>query len=171
MVEFCKAENATDYLLIEALADTIWREHYIPIVGKAQIDYMLDKFQSAEAIAQQVENGFHYYTMVWKTQAVGYLAIREEQDALFLSKIYIQKSFRGQSIGKQAIHFVEVMAHKFDRDKIRLTVNINNSKAIKAYEKMGFKILRPLVADIGQGFVMDDYEMIKRVDRGKGFMQ
>ncbi|WP_067148092.1 GNAT family N-acetyltransferase [Pseudotamlana agarivorans] len=165
MVEFCKAENATDYILIEALADTIWREHYIPIVGKPQIDYMLDKFQSAEAIAQQVENDFHYYTMVWKTQAVGYLAIREEPDTLFLSKIYILKAFRGQNIGKQAIHFVEDMAGKCDRDKIRLTVNINNKNAISAYENMGFKIVRPLVADIGQGFVMDDYEMSKRVDR------
>ncbi|OBQ52907.1 GNAT family N-acetyltransferase [Tamlana sp. s12] len=165
MVEFCNAENTTDYILIEGLADIIWREHYIPIVGKPQIDYMLDKFQSAEAIAQQVENGFQYYTMVWKTRAVGYLAIREEPDALFLSKIYILKTFRGQNIGKQAIYFVESMARKCDRDKMRLTVNIHNSNAIKAYENMGFNIVRPLVVDIGQGFVMDDYEMSKRVDR------
>ena len=50
MINIKSANTISDYQQIESLADTIWREHYIPIVGKPQIDYMLDKFQSLRAI-------------------------------------------------------------------------------------------------------------------------
>ena len=33
------------------LAEAIWREYYTPIIGEAQVAYMLEHFQSAEAIA------------------------------------------------------------------------------------------------------------------------
>ena len=41
------------------------------------------------------------------------------------------------------------------------TVNLNNINAIKTYEKLGFINAGPVVADIGNGFVMDDFEMKK----------
>lgn len=44
-----------------------------------------------------------------------------------------------------------------------LTVNKNNVKAIRAYEKTGFKNIGSLVQDIGNGFVMDDYKMEQTV--------
>ncbi len=43
------------------------------------------------------------------------------------------------------------------------TVNKNNSLAIRAYEKLGFENLGSIVADIGNGFVIDDYRMEKRI--------
>ena len=42
-----------------------------------------------------------------------------------------------------------------------LTVNRGNAKAIRAYERNGFKVVRTQVTDIGNGFVMDDYVMEK----------
>ncbi len=35
------------------------------------------------------------------------------------------------------------------------------SQAIRAYERNGFRTVRSQVADIGRGFVMDDYVMEK----------
>ena len=57
--------------------------------------------------------------------------------------------------------FIESKAKHYQLKTIRLTVNINNVNAIKAYEKLGFKNVGPLVTDIGNGFVMDDYQMEK----------
>jgi ribosomal protein S18 acetylase RimI-like enzyme len=45
--------------------------------------------------------------------------------------------------------------------KIWLTVNRNNSNSIKTYESLGFVKSRTQIADIGEGFVMDDYIMEK----------
>ncbi|MBU2951795.1 GNAT family N-acetyltransferase [Tamlana agarivorans] len=160
MTTYILAENPSHYLEIETLANIIWREHYIPIVGKAQVDYMLDKFQSAEAIQNQVNNDYLYYMVSYNNTAVGYFAILKETKSLFLSKFYILSDFRNKGIGKKTMEFIEAKALAFQLNKIRLTVNINNTNAIIAYEKFGFKKIGPLVADIGSGFVMDDYEMV-----------
>ena len=163
MIEITIANTAQDYLQIETLADTIWREHYIPIVGKPQIDYMLDKFQSAKAIEKQIEDGFEYFILNYDDIPVGYISIKQETDTLFLSKIYVLSSYRRKKIGKSAMLFTEEKAKTYQLKNIRLTVNINNTNSIKAYEKLGFKNVGPTVADIGNGFVMDDYEMVKEL--------
>jgi GNAT superfamily N-acetyltransferase len=161
-IEITIANTTANYQQIETLADTIWREHYIPIVGKPQIDYMLDKFQSAKAIENQVKNeGFEYFVLTYDSITVGYISIKQEINALFLSKIYVLSSFRDKKIGKAAMQFIEQKAKVYQLEIIRLTVNINNINAIKTYEKLGFINAGPVVADIGNGFVMDDFEMKK----------
>jgi ribosomal protein S18 acetylase RimI-like enzyme len=164
MINITVANTASDYKNIAVLANVIWREHYIPIVGKPQIDYMLQKFQSASAIEKQVEEGYAYFTIYYEETAVGYISIKQEENALFLSKIYVLSSHRGKKIGKAAMQFVENKAKSDELKRIRLTVNVNNTNAIKAYEKLGFINVGPLVTDIGNGFVMDDYQMIKEVN-------
>ena len=124
---------------------------------------MLDKFQSAKAIEKQVEEGFEYFFLIYYGTPVGYMSIKQEVKALFLSKLYILSSYRGKKIGKTAMPFIENKVKAYNLERIRLTVNKNNSNAIKAYEKLGFVNVRPLVTDIGNGFVMDDYEMVKKV--------
>ena len=163
MINIKAANTISDYKNIADIADVIWREHYIPIVGKPQIDYMLQKFQSASAIEKQVEDGFEYFTIYFEDTAVGYLSLKQEENTIFLSKIYVLSSHRGKKIGKAAMQFVENKAKTYQKERIRLTVNINNTNAIKAYEKLGFINVGTLVADIGNGFVMDDYQMVKEI--------
>ena len=163
MINIKAANTISDYKNIADIAEVIWREHYIPIVGKPQIDYMLQKFQSASAIEKQVEDGFEYFTIYFEDTAIGYLSIKQEEKALFLSKIYVLTSHRGKKIGKAAMQFVENKTKIYQKERIRLTVNINNTNAIKAYEKLGFINVGTLVADIGNGFVMDDYQMVKEI--------
>jgi len=161
MIKIDVATTIQDFLKIESLADAIWREHYIPIIGKSQIDYMLDKFQSAKAIEKQVKSGFDYFTIFYNNIPVGYMSIKQETNALFLSKIYILSNYRGKKIGKKAMQFIEHKAKIYELKNIRLTVNIHNTDSIKAYEKLGFSNVGPIVSDIGNGFIMDDFEMIK----------
>lgn len=33
---------------LEKLAKEIWNQHFVPIIGQDQVDYMLNKFQSFE---------------------------------------------------------------------------------------------------------------------------
>ena len=44
-----------------------------------------------------------------------------------------------------------------------LNVNKYNEKAIAFYNKNGFEIVKEEVIDIGNGFVMDDYEFEKKL--------
>ncbi len=161
MIEFVKASSERHFKIIETLGDIIWHEHYTPIIGKDQIDYMLSKFQSKEAIAHQILDDYEYYMLQFKDENIGYLSIKKEDDNLFISKLYILKSYRGKSFGKQAMSFIENKARELNCESISLTVNKNNSDSINTYEKLGFKNLGAIIMDIGNGFVMDDYRMVK----------
>jgi GTP cyclohydrolase I len=42
--------NESKIEIVEKLACEICNEHFVPIIGKAQVDYMLEKFQSKTAV-------------------------------------------------------------------------------------------------------------------------
>lgn len=148
---------------IESLAYKIWYEYYIPIIGKSQVDYMLEKFQSSIAIKEQINNGFLYFVSEHDNVPVGYMSVNIHDDALFLSKFYVRKVDRGKGYGKKMIEYLESLTKDKNLNKISLTVNKYNTRSIKMYEKFGFSICNTIVQDIGKGFVMDDYQMEKSV--------
>ena len=161
MTTFLKAKNKKAYAVIAQLADRIWREHYTPIIGTAQVNYMVTKFQSVEAIAEQVKEGVQYYLIFYNSQPAGYFAFEKKDKELFLSKFYVQKEDRGKGIGKAAMELINREGKYLQCTQITLTVNKHNTASIAAYEKMGFDNLGGIVQDIGHGYVMDDFLLIK----------
>jgi GNAT superfamily N-acetyltransferase len=158
----CYTQVITDVQLRQTakLAREIWTEHFTAIIGADQVDYMLDIFQSVNAIADQIQNkGYVYYLIRENKQAIGYFAIVPEEDTLFLSKLYILKIMRGKGIARKTIDFIKTIALERKLGRITLTVNKNNIGPIAAYEKLGFVNTGPIVQDIGGGFIMDDYKM------------
>lgn len=164
MTTITPAKTKEAYKIIEDLAAIVWTEHYTPIIGKAQVDYMLGKYQSAAAIEKQVENGALYFLISCNGSPVGYFSVSKQQVSLFLSKLYVLKSERGKGLAKEAVSYMENLVREFGLKKIKLTVNKYNTNSIKAYEKMGFKNVDAIVQDIGNGFVMDDYVLEKEIE-------
>lgn len=149
--------------IIDRLARSIWTEHYTPIIGEQQVGYMLAKFQSTTAIENQIQNGASYYILQFNNTAVGYFSFSIKEDALFLSKLYVLSSARGNGLGKTAMTFMENQVIEQRLKKIQLTVNKYNYNSIKAYEKMGFINIKEIIQDIGNGYVMDDYVLEKEI--------
>jgi ribosomal protein S18 acetylase RimI-like enzyme len=146
------------------LAAEIWKEHYLGIITAEQIDYMLDKFQSVLAIADQItRQGYEYYLMRADGVNAGYLAIRPENGKLFLSKFYLLREHRGRGHASRAIRFLEELCRARRLGAIWLTVNRHNTSSIAVYAHKGFQTVRTQVADIGGGYVMDDYVMEKTI--------
>lgn len=164
MTRFVKVTSDCQIKKAAQLARTIWFEHYPSIIGIAQVQYMVEKFQCTEAIASQIEEGFQYFLIEFEKESVGYLAIKKEDDMLFLSKIYILANHRGKGLGKAAFNFIENNAKIEDCHSIHMTVNILNKNSIRTYEKLGYKNVGSVIKDIGEGFVMDDYKMVKNLD-------
>jgi len=158
---FIKVVTSQQIEAVEALAKEIWTEHYTPIIGREQVDYMLARFQSARAVSEQLAEGYLYFLIEDAGRSIGYLSVLPKEGELFLSKIYVHSSQRGRGHGSRAVRFVDELAQENGLSRIVLTVNKNNTLAIKAYEAMGFRKIEALVQDIGSGFVMDDYRMEK----------
>jgi GNAT superfamily N-acetyltransferase len=166
-MNFKRVASDIDCQLVAELGDVIWREHYTPIIGSAQVEYMLDHFQSITAIKKQIAEGVHYYLVENEDENVGYLSFYPKEEALFISKIYVLSDQRGKGLGKGAIGFIENNATDLGLDTLRLTVNKFNTNSITSYEKMGFFKKEAVVIDIGGGFVMDDYVMEKALEMRK----
>jgi len=162
---FARVNTAEEIDEVAQLATEIWHEYYIAILTVEQIDYMIDKYQSVPAITDQIRHqGYEYYLLRdGGSAAVGYMAVKQEADKLFLSKFYIRKECRGRGYASQAIVFLEQLCKDRNLRHIWLTVNRHNKSSIAIYERKGFRIDREQVADIGNGFVMDDYVMIKDI--------
>jgi RimJ/RimL family protein N-acetyltransferase len=158
---FIEITTETHIAAVVALAAVIWTEYYTPIIGKEQVLYMLGKFQSKDAVFEQLKSGYRYFLIEEDGQFIGYFAIQPKGDELFLSKIYLKASARRKGYGGNAVRFLNTLAREGGFRKITLTVNKNNFGSIKAYEKLGFKNLGSVIQDIGDGYVMDDYKMEK----------
>lgn len=155
-----RVETPTQIAAVAALARETWTQHYVPLIGAAQVDYMLARFQSREAIARQIAaEGYEYYL----APDAGYLALVPDpaRQSVMLSKIYVRASLRGTGVGRTMVEFAEKRAAELGAAELWLTVNKHNAGSIAFYEKMGFRKTEALVTDIGGGFVMDDWRMAK----------
>jgi ribosomal protein S18 acetylase RimI-like enzyme len=164
-LSFKRVYTNEDIGKVARLAKEIWHEYYVSILSRAQIEYMVEKYQSVAAIRGQIEQeGFEYYLMekkngILSADYIGYMGVKPDQGKLFLSKFYIQKEHRGKGYASQALAYLQHICQKRNLDAIWLTVNRYNERSIAIYKKKGFQIVREQVADIGNGFVMDDYVM------------
>lgn len=165
MAEFRQVVSKEDIAEVARLAQEIWQEHYVQIIGQDQVDYMLEKFQSRDAITQQLAREYEYFLVLDRGQSAGYIGVVPDPGAskLLLSKIYIRKEVRGRGLGKEAFEFVEKLCRQRGIVTIRLTVNKNNARSITWYQRRGFTNVGSAVQDIGEGFVMDDFIMEKTI--------
>lgn len=162
MVELILAQDK-DAEAIAALAEEIWHEHYDGLLGKAQVDYMLEKYQSAAAVRSQLAQGY-FYKLLWDDGIpAGYYGAKPEENKMFLSKIYVRKASRGRGLARAAFADLFAISKKLGKQAIYLTVNKHNDGSIAVYEKLGFIKTEEAKTEIGQGYFMDDYIMEKTV--------
>lgn len=147
-----------DLNTIAELAEDIWPEHYTDIIGEEQVDYMIEKFQSYEALVDQTVNGgYSYFIIYYDKIPVGYIGIKYAESYLFLSKYYLVKDARGKGIGYKAFDYVKDLCRNHGLHDIRLTCNKHNTNSLNFYEHLGFRNVGEEITDIGNGFVMDDF--------------
>ncbi len=144
---------------LAALADEIWHEFFPGVITVGQVDYMVEKFQSAPALRQQLADGYRYYFVRGDGDIIGYIGVHPEEERLFLSKLYLKKSYRGHGYGRKMIDFVAQLARELGKSAVYLTVNRGNEHSIAVYYATGFETIKTQVADIGGGYIMDDYVM------------
>ena len=158
-LKFRKAAEQ-DIELIAQLADSIWRKHYITVITMQQIDYMLYLMYSPASLKKQMVEG-HEFTLVYNQEKpIGYISISTNDGKnYFLHKFYIEVEDQGKGIGSEL--FFHVLEQMPNAESIELCVNRENFKTVNFYFKHGFVIKKIINQDIGSGFYMNDFVMIK----------
>jgi diamine N-acetyltransferase len=146
------------------LAGVIWRHHYPGIISMQQIDYMLAQRYTPAIIRAQMQSG-----NAWWEQAlvggrmVGFAQYERYGRSIKLDKLYVHPDFQRKAYGGRMLAHLEDTARRLGAEAVRLNVNKHNHRAIAAYRKYGYETVETVVADIGGGYVMDDYVMEKKL--------
>ncbi len=155
-----KIADKTDIPVIHDLARRIWNQHYPAIITQQQIDYMLDKMYSAEALASQMDQGHQFRIVSEGAAPLGYLSFSDQGNGdFFLHKFYIDTTLHRKGIGSR--FFDQVFGGIPGLQRIRLTVNRKNNTAINFYFRKGFVIEEVKDFDIGNGYEMNDFILLR----------
>ena len=155
-----------DFDAVAALARRIWLEHYISIISKEQIEYMLGGRFTAANLARYVDARDRWFDVLRHDGAiVGYCshALLPDPREVKLEQLYLLPELHGLGLGKRMMVHIESHARELGRDTLVLQVNKQNTKAASVYLRAGFEVREEAVVDIGQGYVMDDFIMQKRL--------
>lgn len=155
-----KLATPADLPTIYNLAEKIWKDHYLSIITAEQIEYMLANFYSLENLEKLMKEGQMFYLIQDDVDnSIGYLAVTETQPKhWFMNKYYIKTAFQGKGIGADILEQWENLAQP---KELSLQVNRKNFKSINFYFKTGFVIKEVADFDIGNGYSMDDFIMVK----------
>lgn len=158
MTSIRKVENC-EIAKLSKVASAIVKEHYDPLLGSEQNDYMIKKFQSQEALISQIKDGYRYYWALEGDDIAGFFAIYPRDNKMYLSKFYLKKEFRGRHIADKMLEFIKTQTKNEGMSRVFLNVNRGNINTIQIYEHLGFVKIREEKTDIGHGYYMDDYVM------------
>lgn len=171
-VSFVPVKSSADQERLAQLAGSIWREYWPSIIGGAQTEYMIEQFQSLEAIRRDMaQNAYEYWFIVATAEdenvarIVGFTGGHNEPETnrFFISKIYLLASERGHGFARRTIEFYEDLCFARGLRAAYLTVNKRNELGIRAYRGTGFEVIDAVETDIGSGFIMDDFIMEKAI--------
>ncbi|MFN0082031.1 MAG: N-acetyltransferase family protein [Ferruginibacter sp.] len=159
-----KMATAAHIKIIQHLAETIWPICYAEIVSPEQIRYMLDLIYSPNALNAQMEKG-HRFVIAYEVKTpVGFASYSTKssvEPTIFrLHKIYVLTNLQTKGIGSFLLQHAVTQSKNEGATLLELNVNKYNP-AINFYEKKGFTVLKEEVINIGNGYVMDDYVMVK----------
>ncbi len=148
------------------LAARIWYDHYVAIIGAAQIEYMLkQRYDPAVVRAELGRSDVWWDKLIVGEDLSGFSSyqLAAEPATVKLDKLYVRTGCQRRGYGGMLIARAIDEARQQGCTRLVLAVNKNNASAIGAYLKHGFRVADAVVKDIGGGFVMDDYIMEKSV--------
>ena len=163
---FVKRVAREDVAAISALAREIWYAHYTAIISKAQIEYMLVQRYDPEIIRAELERRDVWWDkLLVEGRMAGFAScfLTGNAGEMKLDKLYVHQDYQRKGGGGMLLDRVLGIARAYGCATLMLAVNKHNATAIAAYRKYGFRIAESVVKDIGGGFVMDDYIMVKDV--------
>ncbi len=169
--------TVADLPAIAELAAVSWRAHYPGIISREQIEYMLEQMYSLPTLTREVtQEDIAYDRILMARSSSGLRPTARASTPPKRPGIHRLRCGQARGQAPQALSAPALPAaglrlgaararlpHGRPRGYTALLLNVNkhNTKAIAAYQKNGFAIRESVCADIGGGFVMDDYVMAK----------
>ena len=129
-----------DVLSIKSVLKETWLSTYKEIFPLEIIEKITSVWHSEKNLQKQIQNDKNINLLAYienSKEIVGIITIQKlDENSITLSRIYILPEYQGKGIGK--ILFYESLKN-FDKiEKVTLEVELENTKSINFYKKLGF---------------------------------
>ncbi|MDG1915910.1 MAG: GNAT family N-acetyltransferase [Crocinitomix sp.] len=158
-MDYKRVLTAEEIKTISELAYLLFPLDYGAYVRKNHINYFLEKYQSEEAIAEQIENGYEYFLLSEKGEVSGYFGFEIMGERLKLSKLYFLVNVRNRGLGHQAMTWLKEYAIEKGCKQLELSVLLENKKAIRFYERLGYRTAGIYEVQFKTGYSETNYRM------------
>lgn len=156
-----KKATISDIPIIQHIVEETWPQTYTTILGKDQVDYMLQMMYNTNSLTEQIQNHHHFFIAFKDALPIGFAAFSNVRNDIYkLQKLYVLPITQKTGAGKALLQKVETEAKKMSAKKLQLNVNRHNAAKF-FYEKNGFTVVEEADIDIGNGYFMNDYIMQK----------
>ena len=151
--------------IIQDLAKAIWPDAYGAILSQEQLEYMMEMMYRLDSLENQLKNNIVFLLAKEENDFIGFASYElnfQNSNKTKIHKLYILPTIQGKGVGKNLILHIQEIAKKNSNAALILNVNKYN-KAKDFYLHNQFEIADSLVVDIGNGYVMDDVVMVKKI--------
>jgi GNAT superfamily N-acetyltransferase len=126
---------------------------------------MLARMYDVNVLRRELESGIAWFRALIDGELRGFASVGPTETAgeFKLHKLYVHPDWQRHGLGSALLKECESVARTRSAASLVLNVNKRNAVALAAYHRRGFVIRESIVAEIGGGFVMDDYVMMKRL--------
>ena len=159
-------QPTSNYKAIQDIAGKTWPVTYGAILSSEQIQYMFSMMYDLEALKNQAETKNHHFIIAEEEgNFLGFASYEfdyHNEPKAKIHKIYILPETQGSGIGKKLIHYIAEKAKASQQQFLSLNVNRFND-ALHFYAKIGFEKVGEEDINIGNGYVMEDYIMEKKL--------
>ncbi|MFC0182599.1 Ribosomal protein S18 acetylase RimI [Pseudarcicella hirudinis] len=154
--------NISQVGLIQEIARETWGPTYGSILSPEQIEYMMEMMYSTDVLEKQFEN--HTFLFLENEgKVVGFAGFEPKSEQLIkLHKIYFLPETQGKGFGKLMVEEICKRVETSGFSILELNVNRFN-KARFFYEKLSFQVVDEVDVNIGNGFLMNDYVMQRKI--------
>ena len=131
------------------LASEIWHEVYKRCFPAKQLDALVESFQSADAIEEDIDNDVNYFLVFLGSQLIGYFAWKMENTSLHLLHLYLKPAYRGKAIGRDIVASCERLARGEGRGRVWCGVNARALPVQQFFKARGYRSLGPAESEGG----------------------
>ena len=77
--------SEADVCRLVKVAEVVWREANTAFCTIEQVEYMIERYQSFEAVMSQLMQGYRYFVVEENGEIIAYFGVQPQDDRLFLT--------------------------------------------------------------------------------------
>jgi len=135
---FVRTASEQDLDRVQQILRETWHATYDDLYGKTKVEEITDHWHSIKRLQEMRHSPQSEFLVADNGTVIGGMAYATQKDkTINLHQLYVHPDFHG---GKTGLHLLIEIENSFiDAEFIKLEVEEKNTKAIKFYEKFGFK--------------------------------